>query len=251
MMRNQVLHHYNEDHNITSANVIVPYLLGYIEPKSVIDIGCGLGQWLNVFEKFGAKDIVGVDGSHVPKELRKIDGFVEFDLRHFQDLRTTPLLSNDKGKKNFDLCINLEVAEHLPKETAPDFVTFLTQLSDCVLFSAAIPYQTGENHINEQPHRYWVDLFAQRGYVCCDIFRKKFWDNALVNWWYRQNMFLFIEQGYQLKQMDFDSYDENQYIHPELFNIYTSMINKATVIRQPLDHIMGLAGKVMFWKQHR
>lgn len=254
MQANKALHCYNEDHNVTSASVVVPYLCQYLEPQSVIDIGCGLGQWLCVFEKYGATETVGIDGAHVPKELRKIDRFVEFDLRCFKDLYNTPLLLSEGGGK-FDLCVNLEVAEHLPEKNAPEFVTFLTELSDCVLFSAAIPHQTGENHVNEQPHRYWVDLFAQRGYVCCDIFRKEFWNNSSVNWWYRQNMFLFIKQGYRLKRMDFNAYDGNQYVHPELFKVYISMMNKSmaqdTIARQGITHIMGLARKVMYWKRNQ
>lgn len=237
-MTTKVLHHYNEDHTITSANVIVPYLLEYIEPKSVIDIGCGLGQWLQVFKNHGIAKIVGVDGSHVPKDLRKIDNFIEFDLRHFNKLRKILFPENAIEKEKFDLCINLEVAEHLPENIAQDFITFLTDLSNYILFSAAIPYQTGENHINEQPHKYWVELFKQKGYVCYDLFRRKFWNDDSVNWWYRQNMFLFVQQECRLKQMNICAYDENEYIHPKLFNMYVSMTKN---VKQTISEIKTIS----------
>ena len=83
----EILHHYNEDHNITSASIMVPCILNYIEPKSIIDIGCGLGQWVSVFKRHGANNVLGVDGSHVPKEMRKIDEFYEFDLRNIKELK--------------------------------------------------------------------------------------------------------------------------------------------------------------------
>lgn len=217
MVQNKILHHYNDDHNTTSASIVVPYLLEYIDVKRVIDIGCGPGQWLQVFQASGATEAVGIDGAHVPRELRKIQQFHEFDLTDLPGLKTF-LKSSFPDK--FNLCISLEVAEHLPEGLAREFIALLTSLSDYVLFSAAIPYQTGENHINEQLHDYWVKLFMGKGYSCCDIFRKKFWNHPSVNWWYRQNMFLFINQNSRLKKEVACQYDGNTYIHPELLKLY-------------------------------
>ena len=42
-----------------SARHIVPVLIGYIEPKSVIDIGCGTGAWLSVFQENGIVGFLG------------------------------------------------------------------------------------------------------------------------------------------------------------------------------------------------
>lgn len=41
----------------------------------------------------------------------------------------------------FDLAICLEVAEHLPKQSAPGFIQSLVRLAPVVLFSAAIQLQ--------------------------------------------------------------------------------------------------------------
>jgi hypothetical protein len=60
------------------------------------------------------------------------------------------------------------------------------------LFSAAIPTQGGVHHVNEQWAQYWRALFAERGYVCVDCLREMFWDAKQVEWWYRQNMFLYV-----------------------------------------------------------
>ena len=56
--------------------------------------------------------------------------------------------------RQFDLVQSLEVAEHLPKTSAERFVQTLVTHGTRVLFSAAIPGQGGENHINEQPLEY-------------------------------------------------------------------------------------------------
>jgi len=219
MNNTEVFHHYNEDHNTKSANVLIPYLLNYIMPQSVIDIGCGLGQWLYVFNKVGINDILGIDGGHVPKDQRKINQFYEFDLRNIN--KNT--LKQDKFNRKYDLGVSLEVAEHLPENLADNFINLLTGLSDYVLFSAALPFQTGENHINEQYHDYWIKKFNDRDYICYDIFRKRFWNNDSVNWWYRQNLYLFGKKGAPLK-IQAEIYDGNCYIHPKMLSIYTSRI---------------------------
>ena len=48
-----------------SAEVIVPLLINYFEPKSVIDVGCGLGTWLKVFIDHRITDVLGIDGEYV------------------------------------------------------------------------------------------------------------------------------------------------------------------------------------------
>lgn len=44
-----------------SAEIIVPLVLDVVKPQSVIDIGCGTGTWLSVFQKYGVEDILGFD----------------------------------------------------------------------------------------------------------------------------------------------------------------------------------------------
>jgi len=61
-----------------------------------------------------------------------------------------------------------------------------------VLFSAALPRQPGDGHVNCRSHAYWVDLFRQQGYVCLDLFRPRVWHDPAVEPWYAQNCFLFV-----------------------------------------------------------
>ncbi len=99
-----------------------------------------------------------------------------------------------KLKEKFDLAISLEVAEHLPEKSAEIFIDSLTGLSDIILFSAAIPYQRGTNHINEQFPEYWIDKFKKRNYLVIDCIRKKIWNNPKVYFFYSQNILLFIKK---------------------------------------------------------
>lgn len=168
-----------------SAQAIVPLVIELIQPKSVLDVGCGSGNWLAVFNKFGVEDYVGVDGDYVNQEALQIprDRFIGHDLK-------TPLTFD----RSFDLVMSVEVAEHLPYEFAEPFIRSLTQLSPVVMFSAAIPNQGGVGHINEQWLEYWVELFQQQGYLAIDCLRDKFWNNEQVKPWYAQNLMLFVQE---------------------------------------------------------
>jgi SAM-dependent methyltransferase len=170
---------------INSAKEVIPLILKLIQPKSVIDVGCGTGKWLSIFQEQGIQDLLGVDGSYIDQDALTISKqqFLSYDLSH-------PLVL----EREFDLVMSLEVAEHLPQENAEAFITSLTNLSKVVLFSAAIPHQPGTDHINCQWLDYWAQLFFAKGYVLLDCFRLNFWQNANVEWWYAQNMVLFVQQ---------------------------------------------------------
>jgi hypothetical protein len=54
--------------------------------------------------------------------------------------------------RRFDLVQSLEVAEHIPPAQTEIFVDNLAAHGDVILFSAAVPGQGGEFHVNEQPY---------------------------------------------------------------------------------------------------
>ncbi|MBI3894481.1 MAG: methyltransferase domain-containing protein [Acidobacteria bacterium] len=176
-----------------SAQEIVPLIHQLLHPCSVIDIGCGLGDWLAVFREHGVTDILGVDGDYVDRASLCIpqETFLPFDLR--QPFRLP---------RQFDLVVSLEVAEHLPPECAAIFVDSLTFLGPVVLFSAAIPFQGGTQHLNEQWPEYWAGHFQKRGYLAVDCIRRKVWQNPNVAWWFSQNSFLYAKQEYIENQID-------------------------------------------------
>jgi len=169
---------------IRSAELIAPLVLQLAPIRSVVDVGCGDGSWLAVFQKLGVDEIFGIDGEYVDLEFLQIskDSFHATDLSRPFHLRRT-----------FDVAISLEVAEHLPPESAVVFVDCLTRLAPLVLFSAAIPFQGGVHHINEQWPDYWAELFRRHGYVPVDFIRGKIWQNDNADWWYSQNTLLYVE----------------------------------------------------------
>jgi SAM-dependent methyltransferase len=169
-----------------SAQQVVPMLLEWLQPKSVVDVGCGLGAWLSVFWELGVQDCLGVDGDYVDDRHLHIptDAFLARDLAQ-------PL----KLDRRFDLAISLEVAEHLPAESANTLIESLVGLADVVLFSAAVPFQGGTGHVNEQWASYWVALFKQWDYVAIDCLRHRLWRNEAIEPWYIQNSLLFVKSN--------------------------------------------------------
>lgn len=95
-------------------------------------------------------------------------------------------------KRKFKLCVSLEVGEHLPKNAAPILVKTLIDHADVVLFSAAIPGQGGESHINEQPLTFWSAEFANHGYLPLDVIRPRLVGKKEVAPWYRYNSILYV-----------------------------------------------------------
>lgn len=165
-----------------SADVVAALILGEIEIKSLLDVGSGHGAWAAEWMRAGVKDVIAVDGDYVAREQLAIpsDRFVAHDL-------AIPL---DLGRK-FDLVQSLEVAEHLPGDCAAGFVDNLVRHGDVILFSAAVPHQGGEHHVNEQPPEYWRRLFAKRGYQAFDWLRPRLADKREVKPWYRFNSVIY------------------------------------------------------------
>jgi len=188
------LHEYDEDNfyryvasfAVRSAEQIVPLLSELLPVNSVVDFGCGQGAWLSVWRKAGAR-VVGVDGPYVDRQRLMIDAdeFCAADLSQPIDL----------GRR-FDVVQSLEVAEHLPSSQASSFVGTLTSHGPVVMFSAAVPGQGGEHHVNEQPLEYWREKFRERRYVAIDYVRPKVIANLQVQYWYRYNIILYAEESY-------------------------------------------------------
>lgn len=166
-----------------SAGHVVARIMELIQPRTVVDVGCGSGAWSRAFKTAGASRILGIDGFYVKDEQLLIDPkeFQRADL-------TQPLRLNE----TFDLAVSLEVAEHLPPARAESFVADLTALSRVVLFSGAVPGQGGTHHINEQWPSYWEKHFVRAGFKLFDVVRPKIWQNPEVKWWFRQNILLFL-----------------------------------------------------------
>jgi SAM-dependent methyltransferase len=168
-----------------SADRILTILGEYLQPASVLDVGCGLGTWISVLQARGIKDVLGIDGPWLDPKQAVCDPSV---------LQVTDLEAGFDLARRFDLVVCLEVAEHLSAAAAERFVESLTRHSSAVLFSAAIPFQGGHHHLNERFLSYWVSLFDKHEFQPLDIVRGRIWHDQQVMWWLRQNIVLFAHK---------------------------------------------------------
>jgi SAM-dependent methyltransferase len=169
-----------------SAEHVVRLLAEQLPIRSVLDLGCGRGVWLSIWQRHGAQEIQGVDGPYVDQERLHIakSQFLAGDLAQ-------PLTLD----RQFDLVESLEVAEHIPKQASEQFVDSLVRHGRLILFSAATPGQGGENHVNEQPPEYWQAKFAARDFEMFDFLRPRLRSNREVYLWYRHNVFVYAHRS--------------------------------------------------------
>ncbi|MDF0497957.1 methyltransferase domain-containing protein [Bradyrhizobium yuanmingense] len=172
-----------------AASEIIPLLLRVLPVASVADIGCAGGSWLSVWRASGVSDVRGVDGDYVnqnalefPREL-----FTPADLSRPLDL-----------SRRFDLVQSLEVAEHIDVQFAEQFVHNLaTHAEKYLLFSAAVPGQGGEYHVNEQPLDFWRERLTRHGFDAYDFVRPKITSDHRISFWYRYNIVLYVRREHQ------------------------------------------------------
>ncbi len=200
--------------NLNSVEVIAPLLMEIFKPRSVVDVGCGTGILLATLKKLGAETILGLDGEWVDSsQLDILD--VEFASINLEQPGALDA--------RFDMAITLEVAEHISSEHAERFVEFVTSLSDIVVFSAAIPFQGGSNHINEQWPEYWRDIFEKHGYSVADFLRPRIWNVDGIETYYAQNIFAYArksricEMSPDLQDLFLANYSNLRRIHERLW----------------------------------
>src|SRR5690348_3640657 len=109
----------------SSADVILPIVFDLVHPRSVVDVGCGVGTWLSAAHQLGAGTIIGYDGHHVQDNMM-VDNAIRFRQ---VDLAADPWEIRDK----VDLAMSLEVAEHVPPEAGERIVEQLCRGAPVVL----------------------------------------------------------------------------------------------------------------------
>lgn len=149
-------------------------------PKAYLDVGSGTGAMVNMARKIG---IPGYGVDVIAEGPGHEHWFITHDLREPLHLLTpnahghvfrmpeeyveADLLDSVHRRVVFDLVTCLEVAEHIPEDSADtlcDSISrHLTPTEGLLIFSAAPPGQAGNHHVNCQPATYWRSKFYERG----------------------------------------------------------------------------------------
>ena len=209
----------NTDIKNLSAEKVVDILYDLFKPKSVIDVGCGTGLLLKHFQKKGST-IMGYEGKWINKDLieenitNKVVKIIDFE--HLELIKT----------EESEMCICLEVAEHITFKQAENFVNFITLHSKLIVFSAAIPNQGGFNHINEQWGDFWDSIFLKFGYIKYDILRPVLWNQDIITWPHKQNMVVYLHKSDLKREEQLNKMINNNLKNPIHFENYINKTQK-------------------------
>lgn len=228
-----------------AAAAMLPPVLDLVRPRSMVDVGCGVGTWLAAAERHGVSRVVGVEGPWVCV-VDLASSSIELVTHNLE----TPLALGQA----FDLAMSVEVAEHVSRARAGALVAELCGLAPVVLFGAAIPGQGGVHHINEEWQSVWAARFASHDYVAVDLLRARFWGRAEIPVHYRQNTLLYVHQ---------DRVDELtgrhgsplpapailDLVHPEVELALYDALTQPQTSHQALTHAAALLGAL--WRSLR
>src|SRR5688500_12437227 len=118
MTYKQSLHVQYQDEARRSALAFLKVIFEHFPQQSVLEVGCGLGAWLQVAMDLQVKEALGVDGEWTDLKRLQIprENFQVHDL-------AKPL---DLGRR-FSMTLSLEVAEHVTANSANVFVDTLVR----------------------------------------------------------------------------------------------------------------------------
>ncbi|HEY3392038.1 MAG TPA: class I SAM-dependent methyltransferase [Lacipirellulaceae bacterium] len=178
---------------VYSQNAMADSIVRDLAPRTVVDLGCGTGALLEALRGRKVK-VAGLEYS---------DAALAYCKKRRLPVRKFDVARHHLPRKlrRRDVALSFEVAEHLPPELADRFVNTLAAASDTVVFSAATPGQGGTDHVNEQPHEYWIDKMSALGFRMDEDLSRRWrdeWRGRTANW-YHMNVMVFRRNAYHLK----------------------------------------------------
>ena len=183
-------YYYDSDVEVTSvqsAAIMAKSIVERFKPRTIIDVGCGTGALLDAFRKLNC-DVYGLEYS---------ESGLAYCKRRQLPVRKFDIEKDQIDTAQYDLAVSFEVAEHLPPWIADRFVGLLCKASPLVIISAATPGQGGKDHVNEQPHAYWMEKFDRYGYFYDEGNSARLsagWKLAGTAPWYSENVMVFVRR---------------------------------------------------------
>jgi 2-polyprenyl-3-methyl-5-hydroxy-6-metoxy-1,4-benzoquinol methylase len=124
------------------AERLAKWISGNFSDKKIIDIGCGPGTYVNEMTNLG----LNVTGYDIDNRVIGKKNLVQKSLFDVNDPS--------------DVVVCLEVAEHIDMSKNDEIVKSLFRNmnnNSVLIWTAAVPGQGGDGHINCQPREYWLE----------------------------------------------------------------------------------------------
>jgi len=153
-------------------NDVGKYIFNTFSPDSILDLGCGVGSYIEGALLAGCKKVLGIE--------------LNFDnaKEYFTDLICPYIISGDvtinlKLQCKFDCVISFEVGEHIEPDGTQGFINNLTSYTNkYIIFTAASPGQRGTGHINLLDKNIWIESVVKKGFV----YRGDLVDKCKIDW---------------------------------------------------------------------
>ncbi len=206
----------------TSASIRAAVLLtlNYIQPRSVIQVGCGAGHWLAEYYQQGTPEILGINPT--PQIIRDL----AIPKSTIQTIEYEQLIHLNQRA---DLLLCLDTIATIAPSQQSAFIRAITRLSSVILFSSPIPSPSSNQGLNLQWPDYWAAKFKQEGYCVVDCLRESLWQDPNINPEMIQNLFFFVKES-ELKDYPKLNVARNQtrsyqlsLVHPK---VYTHTVNQ-------------------------
>lgn len=169
--------HYNLTHIDEGALI---YLKHRFNIKNMLDIGCGPGGMKELAKKHGIV-WTGIDGDALVQLSDKIT--------HDYTISSCPDLA-----ERYDLGWSTEFLEHVSEEY---IVNYMKDFSRCkyVVVTAAPPGKKGYHHVNCQTVEYWIEKFAQYGFLFNEKVTAKVRKHSTMTREFMRNTGMFYENS--------------------------------------------------------
>jgi len=138
-------------------NFLGDLISAVIQPKSVLDLGCGAAFLLEKLKENGITDLHGIEGSADAEHIWNAG------LKEYLEVKD---ILQYKPERQYDLVVCMEVAEHIAEDKADKLIKIITKSSGAfVWFTAAQPGQGGTGHVNCKDLCYWARKFEDCRFV--------------------------------------------------------------------------------------